>query len=119
MKARIIFTTVTFGLALTACNGTGVPDTPEGKGAEAYTQNGCQACHGKDGKGSAGPALTGIYNTEVTLADGTTVQRDEGYLKRAIEDPSAQKIPGFSVAMPDKNVSSEDLTNLIAYLKTL
>jgi len=113
-------------LALGACGGDdGGGDaaaelSPEAaEGLELAKSNGCMTCHSVDGRKSVGPTWDGLYGSEVELEDGSTVTADDEYLTRAIEDPGDQIVKGFTGVMPDRDISSEDVAKIVAYLKTL
>ena len=83
----------------------------------------CQSCHAVTADPNAGqeaaPSWAGLYGSQVRLADGTTVTADDAYLKRAIEDPSAEIVAGYSPIMPENSVPPADVEKLIAEIKAL
>ena len=96
-----------------------VLDEAARRGQELARTRGCSACHGADGEGGLGPAWTGLLGTEVTLADGSTVVADEAYLRRAIVEPDAEIVEGYSVTMPKTSLTDEEVADLVAYLVAL
>ena len=94
---------------------------PAELGKQLYTQRGCNACHSIDGSSLVGPTWKGLYGHEVVLQDGTKVTADENYIREAILEPQAKMVKGFGPVMPSfKGVISDDeITDLIAYIKTL
>jgi cytochrome c oxidase subunit 2 len=90
-----------------------------GRGQQLARSQGCASCHGAAGQGGVGPAWTGTLGSTVTLTDGSQVVVDEAYLTRAITDPSAQVVEGFSVAMPENRLSDEQVADLVAYIVSL
>lgn len=89
-------------------------------GAELAKQYGCAACHGPNGEGGTGPAWVGLYGSEVTLKDGSTVTADEGYLRRSIVDPNAEIPEGVTLPMPlNASLTPEDIDALVAYIVSL
>jgi len=94
---------------------------PAELGKQLYTQRGCNACHSIDGSSLVGPTWKGLYGHEVVMQDGTKVTADENYIREAILEPQAKMVKGFGPVMPSfKGVISDDeITNLIAYIKTL
>jgi len=97
-------------------------------GAELFQQLACQTCHGENGSGAGmagmaarAPRLAGLYNTEVTLADGRKVLVDENYLRESILNPMAKVTAGWQPIMPtfQGQVTEEQLTQLIAYVRSL
>jgi cytochrome c oxidase subunit II len=89
------------------------------EGREIATRAGCNACHGADGEGGIGPAWAGSIGTEIELDDGTTVTIDEAYLERAITDPAAEIHTGFSVTMPENQLTEEEVAQVIDYIVSL
>lgn len=94
-------------------------------GATLYTTHACIGCHKADENGTqtVGPSWIGLFGSEVTLSDGTTVTADEAYLRESILDPSAKVVEGFpDGVMPHTfadTLSEEDVNNLIAYIESL
>ncbi len=125
-RARVVaalLSVVAFS-ALVAC-GTDEPTvnpnlSPAGQRGDAIaTDRGCKACHGGNGEGGVAPKWIGLYNSEVTLSDGSTVIADEEYLRRAIDDPTAQTVKGAAVVMPRVDLADKEIDDLIAYIKDL
>ena len=87
--------------------------------ARSRRRAGCTACHGADGEGGIGPAWAGSLGTEIELDDGTTVTVDEAYLERAITDPAAEIHAGFSVTMPENQLTDEEVAQVIDYIVSL
>jgi cytochrome c oxidase subunit II len=117
---------LTLALALAACGGGGGDDpasadlSPEAaEGLELAKSNGCMTCHSVDGRKSVGPTWQGLYGSEVVLSDGTTVTADDAYLTHAIEDPGDQIVEGFTGVMPERDLSSDEVAKIVAYLRTL
>ena len=81
--------------------------------------NGCSACHGSNGEGGVGPALAGLYGSQVTLADGSTVVADDAYLTEAIREPDAARPAAYDVAMPSNDLSDEQVAAVVAYIREL
>jgi len=76
----------------------------------------CSACHATDGNKAVGPGLGGVY---ARAGDRTSLDAD-AYIEQSIREPAAFVVDGFSPLMPSFDYLSEsDVTNLIAYLKTL
>ena len=99
----------------------GVPEdaSPAERGAILYEQQGCQTCHSIDGSPSVGPTFQGLFGSTEQLADGTTVQVDENYLRQSILEPGAQIVQGFQNIMPDSysGLSEEQVSALIAFIE--
>jgi cytochrome c oxidase subunit II len=86
-------------------------------GARLYRQMGCAMCHGT----GLAPALEGIFGSSVQLANGKRVLADEAYMRESILNPRAQLVAGYAPIMPtfQGQLSEEDLTQLVAYIKSL
>ena len=94
--------------------------TPEGQGKLLTVRNGCIGCHSVDGARMTGPTWFGLYGADVKLADGTTVVADDAYLAESILNPKAKEVDGYSpTVMPPFALSDEEISNIIAYFKTL
>ncbi|MGZ3770686.1 MAG: cytochrome c oxidase subunit II [Bdellovibrio sp.] len=87
------------------------------KGAKLYSQKGCIACH--DGMNSIGPSLKGIFDSQVTLENGTAIKFDENYIRQSILQPNAEIVKGYKPVMPSfqGQLTEEDLVDIINYLK--
>jgi cytochrome c oxidase subunit 2 len=89
------------------------------RGATIARDRGCAGCHGSKGEGGVGPKWVGLAGSEVELADGSRVTADDAYLRRAITEPDADKLAGYSLAMPKVELSTEEVDDLVAYIKDL
>jgi len=108
------------GEGLTA--GSSAPPAPDGDpaaGEELVTANGCNSCHTTTGQDTAGPTWQGLAGAEVELDDGSTVTADEAYLREAITEPDARVVAGFSPAMPDVELTADEVSDIVAYIWTL
>ena len=96
------------------------PKAPSADGGRLFAQYACNTCH-KETPGGRGPVLTGIYGTEVALADGGKARVDDAYLRESILMPSARMVQGYEPIMPSfqGQVSEEALQQLISYIKSL
>ncbi len=104
-----------------ACGGSSRPElSPEAeRGRRIANTSGCASCHGADGTGGVGPALAGLYGSEVTLADGSTVVADDAYLRRSITDPDAELVEGYAVKMPVDRPDDDEIEAVLAYIREL
>ena len=94
--------------------------TPESRGQALVTQNACGACHTIDGSAGVGPTWFGLYDSQVELADGTSVTADDAFIRESILVPQATIVKGFeTVLMPAYQFTDEQLADIIAYMKTL
>ena len=89
------------------------------EGQRLYNVSGCAGCHGRAGQGGVGPTLVGIAGTERPLVDGRTVIADEAYLIRAIMDPNAEIVAGYSLRMPSNRLSESEVLSVIAFINSL
>lgn len=105
-------------LAFAACGGDD-DEAGGGEGRQIAIDAGCAGCHGADGQGGIGPAWTGLFNSTVELDGGGTVTADDAYLQRAITDPAAEIVAGFTVAMPVNQLTPEDVEAIVAYIRSL
>lgn len=106
---------------LTACGGQdGPPLEPlAAEGRDVVRESGCAACHGRNGDGGVGPSWVGRFGTTIELEGGQQVLVDADYLIRSIQDPQADKVAGFSVTMPDNNLTDDEITAVVAYIEAL
>jgi len=88
-------------------------------GRELYESKGCASCHGGDAEGAIGPALTGLWGSDVELVDGSTVVATPAYLARAITDPRAEVVAGFDIPKPTVEISDREMSDLLAYLRSI
>jgi cytochrome c oxidase subunit 2 len=91
------------------------------KGKELAEKSGCIACHSIDGSPKVGPTWKGLFGRTTTFTDGTTATADEQYIRDYILTPNVKVIKGFPPAMPSfkGQLSDDDITAIIAYIKTL
>jgi cytochrome c oxidase subunit 2 len=89
-------------------------------GEKLFQELACVTCHRGD-SGQRGPALDGLFGSQVTLADGGTATADETYIRESIVTPSAKVVAGYQPIMPTFQglVSEEQLLQLVAYVRTL
>lgn len=95
------------------------------RGRALYATDGCVACHSLSSSAGAGPALNGVAGSSVTLADGSTVTADDGYLARAITAADAEIVKGYRPGVMSAAVAGfhldgkpDDVRALIAFLKS-
>lgn len=89
--------------------GPGEKEVAKSKGHELYDMNGCSGCHSIDTDTIlVGPGLKGIGE-----------KHDVQYLKDAILNPNKDVPEGFTPdVMPPFNMSDEDVSALVDYIKT-
>jgi mono/diheme cytochrome c family protein len=93
------------------------------QGQALVQSNGCQACHSIDGSVLVGPSWQGVYGSEETLTDGSTVTVDDEYIRESIVDPNAKIVQGFQPnLMPQtfgETLSDSDIEAITAYIESL
>ena len=113
---------VLFGLlGLFGCGGQPGPDlSSDGQlGKDLAESSGCVACHGSNGNGGVGPPWVGLFESEVMLEDGSTVIADASYIKRAIGDPEADHVSGYTVKMPQNQLTDDEIQLVLTYIMEL
>lgn len=102
-------------------NGGGVSGTPVEQGEQLVQLQGCTTCHSDDGSRLIGPSFKGLWGSEETLTDGSTVTVDENYLRESILNPGAKIVESYDNVMTpyEGRISDDEITNIIEYLKTL
>jgi mono/diheme cytochrome c family protein len=117
-------TTASGGAAPTATEGeddNGDDGEGDADAGQAIYQAQCATCHSVDGSTIVGPTWQGLYGSEITLEDGSTVTADDEYIRESILEPGAKIHADFQNAMPTFNgiLSDEQIADVIAYIKTL
>ena len=89
-------------------------------GKRLFDSYGCSGCHVNSNTVHA-PMLSGLYGHVVPLRDGSTVVADDAYIRDSILEPKKQVAAGYKPVMPSFKdvVSDADLTELVAYIKSL
>jgi cytochrome c oxidase subunit 2 len=115
--------------------GGAVDGSPAWKGQQVFRQLQCLTCHTNNSQARA-PVLEGLYGQDVPLTDGRVVKADENYLRESITNPNAKIVQGWGRAPDGKSImphyrlgattdkgagtiSSEDLNNVVAYIRSL
>ncbi|MGW8463917.1 c-type cytochrome [Pseudomonas sp. CLCA07] len=101
-----------------ASDASGPGDDLATQGQRLAGSLGCLACHSVDGSKGVGPSWQGVYGKAETLADGTSIKVDEGYIKDSILNPSAKIVKGYAPVMPVFAPSDQELNALIAFIKS-
>lgn len=93
------------------------------QGESLAARNGCTACHSADGSPLTGPTWQGLYGSEETLDNGSTVIVDDAYIQESIIDPNAKIVDGYTAnVMPadfGDRLSDDDIAAIVAYIKSL
>ncbi len=93
-----------------------------GCGRKLAQENGCLACHSIDGTRIIGPTWLGVFGSEETMTDGSTIIVDEAYIIESIRDPGAKIVQGYENLMPataGQNLTDEQLQDIIAFIESL
>lgn len=90
----------------------------EREGLEVVREKGCQSCHGTGGSGGIAPSWTGLVGSDVELTDGSVVTVDRAYLERAITEPQADLVAGYTLRMPKVDLSDDEIDAVIAYIES-
>jgi cytochrome c oxidase subunit 2 len=118
LNALIAYIKSLSGVAPEGGGETGGGGDPQ-RGAEIFTANGCNSCHG-DQDSPIAPTLNNVFGHEVMLESGETVVADEAYIIESIVDPAAKVVQGYSPVMPPyPDFSEQDLADLVAYIQSL
>ena len=114
MKSTRLIGALCVATALSGCSAD-VQLSPEAAvGLEVAQGNGCLACHDA---GRVGPDWSGLAGSEVLLEDGSTVIADDAFLRRSIRDPGAQIVAGYTVTMPENDLTDEEIEAVIAFIR--
>lgn len=95
--------------------------SPADLGARLVEEQGCLSCHSVDGSAMVGPSWLGLFGSQQSMEDGTTVVADEAYLRESIMDPQAHVVAGYPNIMPAAYtfLSDEEVDAMIEYIKSL
>ena len=88
------------------------------EGERISLASGCTACHGPNGEGGVGPKWKGLYQSQVTLVDGSTVTATDAYLSEAIRDPTAKQLDGYG-PMPSNTLDDAEIQAVVDFIKSL
>ncbi len=88
-------------------------------------EKGCITCHSTDGSQKIGPSFKNLESGKVVVIaeeEEKEITIDEDYLRRAIMDPNADIVKGYTkYMMPDNKgkISDEELELMVKYLKSI
>jgi cytochrome c oxidase subunit 2 len=88
-------------------------------GKRVFDEKGCMTCHSVDGSPGVGPTARNMWGRMEKLADGTSVQVDENYVRESILKPSARVVSGFENVMPPIPLEEREIQGVVAYLQSL
>ncbi len=80
----------------------------------------CLGCHSLDGSKKVGPSFKGIFGREGILEiDGKQLAYtvDEAYITRSIRTPKVEVVKGFRPIMPTIEMTDEEMSGIIEFLK--
>ncbi len=94
---------------------------PIAVGTRLHTDIGCAACHSLDGSPRTAGTYLRIYGEEVELADGTTMIRDDAYLRESIVNAKTHVVKGYPPVMLSYAdiLTPEEVDALVALIKSL
>jgi cytochrome c oxidase subunit 2 len=83
--------------------------------------HGCFKCHTLDGTPHIGTTWIDLYQRKTTLADGSTVIADEGYLTESMMEPYRKMVKGYAQVMPNYRgkLTAPEAAALVEFIKTL
>lgn len=103
---------LTIGLIITACTASFAGPAPGdvAAGKEVYLKK-CKTCHGEDGHGN--PGMAKLLKTTITPLDSEEVQsKSDADIKKIITE-------GKDKMKPVKDLTDADISNVIAYVRSL
>ncbi|HEY8945515.1 MAG TPA: cytochrome c, partial [Polyangiaceae bacterium] len=79
------------------------------------------ACHTVDGQKHVGPSWSGLYGSDVALADGQHVLADPAYLTESMMDPEVRIVAGYPAVMPtyQGQLDAAETAAIVEYIRTL
>ena len=82
---------------------------------------GCLACHSTDGSDLVGPTWQGLYGTQESIDDGTSVEVNDEYITESIQNPNQKVTAGFTAGLMPQTlgVKDEEIPHIIEYIKSL
>ena len=89
------------------------------KGQDLFARLGCSGCHAITGDKIVGPGMAGVKDRAGTRVPGMSAA---AYLEQSIKEPNAFVVPDYPPnVMPATfgSLSADEISNLIAYLKSL
>lgn len=93
------------------------------KGGVLLTKKGCTSCHSLDGSPQSGPTFLGLYGakrTVITAGEPREVVADDAYLARALREPDADVVTGFTAGrMPRFALGDDDAASIARAIEAL
>ncbi len=84
---------------------------------QLLASKGCVACHSDNGSSGVGPTFKGLFGRKETLADGSSVEVDDAYLRESIRNPNAKLVKGFQPVMPPLPLTEAEVDLIVNYIK--
>jgi len=91
-------------------------------GPHLYQEKGCAGCHSIDGSPRVGPTFKGLLGKREKVKSAgkeETIVVDEAFIRKFILEPNVVHIEGFPPIMPKVDLTDEELTVLVDYIKSL
>jgi cytochrome c oxidase subunit 2 len=92
------------------------------QGQQLVQQYGCTTCHSLDGSIKIGPSWKDLYESTVTLDDGSTIIADQAYLISSILEPNLYVHKGFPAnVMPSftEILDQTQIESIVAFIESL
>jgi cytochrome c oxidase subunit 2 len=131
MPRRLVVIAALCAVAAAGCGGDdsgsgGGSTSASAPGEQEFNRYACASCHSIDGSEGTGPTFQGLAGKTVQLEGGETVTADRAYLERAIVDPDADVVEGYSGGIMaaatngfDLSSKPEDVQKLIDYIESV
>jgi cytochrome c oxidase subunit 2 len=87
------------------------------EGRKLFFSRQCIVCHSRETQRA--PLLEELYLKRRPLETGEPVIADEEYLRESILNPRAKIVAGFRPIMPPYQLKEEEVTQLVAFIKSL
>lgn len=97
-------------------------EDPATHGAQLVKDYACTACHSPGKQKLVGPGWGGLYGSNVTLTDGSTVVADDAYLTESIRNANTQIVAGYVAGtMPEyaNMLTDDEVAAMVAYIRSL
>jgi cytochrome c oxidase subunit 2 len=114
MKLIRLIGALSAAVALAGCSSDAQLSPAAALGLEIAQDNGCLACHDA---GRVGPDWSGLAGSEVLLEGGSTVVADDAFLRRSIREPEAEIAAGYTVRMPENDLTDAEIEAVIAFIR--
>jgi cytochrome c1 len=127
-RRRLAVIAALCAVAASGCGGgdSGSGDSASAPGEQEYNRYACASCHSIDGSDGTGPTFKGLAGKTVQLEGGETATADRAYLERAITDPDADVVEGYSAGIMaaavngfDLSSRPEDVQKLVDYIESV